>query len=263
MKNLWLMGGFGNVLFQILAFNVIRNKGYKDIFYVSILTEKNLLTKLIRWRVHQRLYDDLIDKYQIKKVNLLCAVFALFFGFLSKIFKFYSPFSTFYIRDRTLDTENLSTNIFGYFQEKDFLATHMSEIHSLCLFIKEKYTLHVTYDIVVHYRKGDSDWAILYKEYYESVKQLLKKETKQICVVTDSYDDAKKFFSDIENIEIMNSRNAIDDFRIMVSSRKLYCAPSTFSWWAAHTLDENSEIIAPKFLEEDLGMYVMGKYKMI
>ena len=33
MKNIWLMGGFGNVLFQVLAFNVLSKKKQKRFFY--------------------------------------------------------------------------------------------------------------------------------------------------------------------------------------------------------------------------------------
>ena len=39
-KNIWLMGGFGNVLFQILAFNVI-SKNNNSIFFVDVLTKKH------------------------------------------------------------------------------------------------------------------------------------------------------------------------------------------------------------------------------
>ena len=43
------------------------------------------------------------------------------------------------------------------------------------------------------------------------------------------------------------------------SAKKIYCAPSTFSWWAAHSLDENSEIIIPNLFKEKLGIYIKSK----
>mgnify|MGYP001971546569 CR=1 FL=1 len=57
-KNIWLMGGFGNVLFQILAFNVL-SKNNNSIFFVNVLTKKNTITKFIGWTIHESLYDNL------------------------------------------------------------------------------------------------------------------------------------------------------------------------------------------------------------
>lgn len=263
MKKIWLMGGFGNVLFQILAYNVILSKGYKKVFFVTTLTEKNIITKTIKWSIHEKLYDDLIDESQKFKVSSSYAFCAVFFGFLSKtVGKFFS-FSTFYIKKNTLDNTTLAANIFGYFQEREFLSANKSELQALGEVIYVKYSLPQKYDVVVHYRKGDSGWAVLHAGYYEQVKKLLKQEDKEICIVTDSYDDASDFFAGIDNIRILNSPNAIEDFKIMISSKKLYCAPSTFSWWAAHTLNENSQVVAPQFLENELGMYVKGLCKLI
>jgi len=45
----------------------------------------------------------------------------------------------------------------------------------------------------------------------------------------------------------------------MVNASKLYCAPSTFSWWAAHSMAEGSHVFFPKILEKKLGIY-MKKY---
>ena len=59
-KNIWLMGGFGNVLFQILAFNVL-SKNNNSTFFANVLTKKNTITKFIGWTIHESLYDNLID----------------------------------------------------------------------------------------------------------------------------------------------------------------------------------------------------------
>ena len=263
MKKIWLMGGFGNVLFQILAYNIIKKKGNTDISYITTLTEHNFITKAIKWSVHQKLYADLISDSQIKKINNCYALFAIFIGFISKFLGLFFKFSTFYINKKNIDNTKLSTNIFGYFQEKSFLKNHIDDLQSLGSVIKEKYQLDTQYKTVVHYRKGDSGWAITHGKYYESIREMLKNEDGQIYVVTDSYEDGKIFFSDIKNVQVLNSTNAIEDFKTMVSSEKLYCAPSTFSWWAAHALDEKSIVVAPEFLENDLGMYVKGRCILI
>lgn len=257
------MGGFGNVLFQILAYNILQNHNIKNVFFVEKLTEKNFITKSIKWTSHQKLYRDLIPESQTVKVSLVYTCIALLTGYLSKLSGRYFGFSTFYIDDKTLDNTKISSNIFGYFQEKNFLKTHQKELQLLGEKIKDKYGGPNSYDIVVHYRKGDSGWAVLHAGFYEQVKKLLKNESGNITLVTDSPDDAKVFFEEIPNITISNSTNAMDDFRIMLSAKKLYCAPSTFSWWAAHGLDTNSEIIAPKFLEDELGLYTRGIQKII
>ena len=85
MKKIWLMGGFGNVLFQILAFNVI-SKNNDQVFYVKILTEKNLITKFLGWTIHERLYEDLINKYKIHEIGLLKSSIIILISFLSKKF---------------------------------------------------------------------------------------------------------------------------------------------------------------------------------
>lgn len=257
------MGGFGNVLFQILAYNIVLNKSKKKVFYVTKLTEKNSITKTIKWSIHQNLYNDLINENQKFKVSTCYSICAVLLGFLSKSTGFFFNFSTFYTNKKLFDSSKLPANIFGYFQEKEFLTSYQSELLALGEIIRNKYILERSYDIVVHYRRGDSGWAIMHSGYYESIKKLLKKEDKDIYIVTDSYKDADIFFAGVENVKIINSENAIDDFKIMVSAKKLYCAPSTFSWWAAHALDEESNVIIPSFLENDLGVYVKGSYQII
>ena len=44
--NLWLLGGFGNVLFQLFFARLLSNNNYKVIL-IDNLTSKNFLTRLI------------------------------------------------------------------------------------------------------------------------------------------------------------------------------------------------------------------------
>lgn len=67
----------------------------------------------------------------------------------------------------------------------------------------------------------------------------------------------------MKNIEILSSKDDLEDFKYLLSSDKFYCAPSTFSWWAAHSLGENSEVIMSKFLSDILGIYVESKKSTI
>jgi len=253
MKKVWLMGGFGNVLFQILAHNVI-SKTNKEVYYVNKLTKKNWFTRVLGWTVHQKLYKDLIKEEEYHTVGFFKSIIIVLVSFLSKKSKSHFHLATFYNESAPL-RNNISNNIFGYFQDVVFLKNNKEELLKLGKKLNDKYAYESDL-IVVHYRKGDSDCTIKFSYYYEKIRELLKKETKQILIVTDSINDANVFFDGIDNLKIISSHNALDDFKHLVSAIKLYCAPSTFSWWAAHSLGDNSEIIMPKMFKNDLGVFV-------
>jgi hypothetical protein len=260
MKKIWLMGGFGNVLFQILVFNVI-SKTNKNVYYVKKLTEKNLITKCLGWTIHQELYNDLIEEKDFYPKNLFNSIRIVIVSFLSKIFKKKFQIATFYNEYVQIE-DNISNNVFGYFQDFKFLNKNKSEL----LILGEKLRNLYAYKgnlCVVHYRRGDSEWAIKFSNYYLNVRDLLKNESRDILIVTDSLEEAKIFFSEVNNTKIISSKNALDDFKHLVSAKKLYCAPSTFSWWAAHSLEINSEIIMPSFFNEKLGIFVKNENLII
>ena len=248
------MGGFGNVLFQILVFKIL-SKRNKNISYITKLTEKNFMTKVLGWTIHQNLYSDLIEDKHLNKINNFKSFIIVFLSFLSKIFKFKFKLATFYNPSIQI-INNTPNNLFGYFQDKPFLENHKNELLELGCLLKYNYRTDEIMPIVVHYRRGDSHWAVSFAYYYDEIKKMLKKESSPILIVTDSVKDANIFFNDLNNIKIIRSDNALDDFKHLISTEKLYCAPSTFSWWAAHSLDEYSEIIMPKFLLINLGFHL-------
>ena len=247
------MGGFGNVLFQILAYKIIL-KSNSSIKYINLLTEANSITKLLGWTIHERLYDDFIPEDKIVKTSTINALFMLLFSMVSKVTQTKNFLATFYSDSNKFDTP-YSKNIFGYFQEKDFLKKNKDELLALGKEINKKYKKTESF-IVVHYRMGDSNWARKYESYYNEVKKLVQLETEKVFIATDSPKEALNFFSECNNVELTDAKNAMDDFKYMVSAKKLYCAPSTFSWWAAHSLSDHSEVVFPKFFEDTLGMYV-------
>ena len=260
-KNIWLMGGFGNVLFQILAFNVF-SKNKNSFFFVDVLTKKNTITKFIGWTIHESLFNDLIDKKQINEVSFLKSLFIIIASLISKKLNLKFKLSTFYSSSLKID-EKLCKNIFGYFQYNEFLKKNQDELLQFGNKLSLKYALKQKYPIVVHYRKGDSDWALKYSYYYDEIKKMLYEEVLPILIVTDNLKDAKHFFSEMQNTSILSSKNALEDFKYLISAEKLYCAPSTFSWWAAHSLDYKAEVIMPKFFENNLGIYVKTKKLII
>jgi len=251
------MGGFGNVLFQILAFNVI-SKNNNSIFFVDVLTKKNTITKFIGWTIHENLFNDLIDKKQINEVSFLKSLFIILTSLISKKLNLRFKLSTFYDSSLKID-DKLCNNIFGYFQYNEFLKKNQDELLQFGNKLSLKYALKQKHPIVVHYRKGDSVWALKHSYYYDEIKKMLGEEASPILIVTDNLKDAKHFFSEMQNTSVLSSKNALEDFKYLISAEKLYCAPSTFSWWAAHSLDHKAEVIMPKFFENNLGVYVNTK----
>ena len=247
------MGGFGNVLFQLLASRVMIKKNIA-VEYVNILTEKNIFTKVLNWTIHERLYNDLIPKGKIKnKIPMIKVFIIILIGLISKRLRYKNRISTFY-NNFNIFEEPYSKNIFGYFQEKTFLKENQEEILKLGKEIKNIYSQEES-KIIVHYREGDSHWAKENKTYYESVRELIKCEVEKVYIATDSPKEALEFFSECPNVELTNAKNAMDDFIHMVNAKKLYCAPSTFSWWAAHALPDTAQVIVPKLLKDLLGIY--------
>lgn len=253
-KNIWLMGGFGNVLFQILAFNVL-SKNNNSLFFVDVLTKKNTITKFLGWTIHESLFENLIDEKKIKAMGFFKSLIIITTGFLSKKLNLKFGLSTFYSSSVNID-EKLSNNIFGYFQHHGFLKKNQDQLLQFGNRLRLKYARNQKHPIVVHYRKGDSGWALKYSYYYDEIKKMLNEEVSPILIVTDSLKDAEHFFSEVQNTSIISSKNALEDFKYLISTEKLYCAPSTFSWWAAHSLSSDSEVIIPKFFQENSGIFV-------
>jgi len=254
------MGGFGNVLFQILAFKIAKNNNI-SLKYIDVLTKKNIITKLLGWKIHERLYDDFINQNDIYKVNIYKVFFILIIAIISKIFTIKSSLVVFY-NDKNKFLPPYANNIFGYFQDKEFLEKNKEELLKLGREIRKKYIKNESY-IVVHYRYGDSVWAKEHELYYQEVRKLVKEEKETVMIATDSPKDALEFFRECNNIELTKVKNAFDDFKYMISAHKLYCAPSTFSWWAAHSLSPDSKIIIPEFFEINLGIYINKKNVII
>ncbi len=252
MKKIWLMGGFGNTLFQILAYNILIKNG-ESVMFKTTLTENNIITKFLKWKIHEPIYLDLINQESILKNSILSDLFNLFLLAFSKFFKLNLKRVAFY-NSKNKFSVNCSKNIFSYFQYKSFLKEYKKELLDLGLVLRTRYSYFPDYT-VVHYRRGDSVWALKYERYYTDIKKFLRHEKSEILIVTDSVEEATSFFIDIKNTKIIKSETAIDDFKHLVSAKKLFCAPSTFSWWAAHCLDGSTEVVIPKILMSKLGFY--------
>ena len=250
-KKIWLMGGIGNNLFQIFLGYILEKKNYR-IHYVSNLTKKNWVTKFLGWTIHDNTYRFFLKNDQIiESSNLLVLL-----GMISKKTGF-NIFNVKYVKVINTSGFEKANNFFGYFQDKLFLKKHEEEFHDFCSSIHRIILSNNPLQAgktVVHFRGGDSLWAKENLGYYLAIKKRIK-YLDMVEIISDDLDAAKIFFGKSKNYKFSQSTSPLTDFQTIVLASNIYCAPSTFSWWAAHCA-LNAKVIAPKFLEETIGYYI-------
>jgi hypothetical protein len=248
------MGGLGNNLFQLFVKYLLEQKGY-DVQLVVTLVKRNWLTQIARWSIHNSSYTVFLDNKKTYDHSPLIALYAL----VIKKMKLHSKFVCFWRDDEMLSK---STHLFGYFQSKFFLENYRKEFSEFCRKTYQALNHDSKIGCVVHYRKGDSRLARIFESYYHQVYEMTMHEDR-VTVVTDSITEANEFFKGNSNVNILCNTNPIDDFGILACARRLYCAPSTFSWWAAQISIEAELIVMPMFFMEKLGNYSTVKTKLL
>jgi len=253
--NIWLMGGFGNVLFHLFLAHLLQKKG-NIVTLCTLLTQKNIITKLLGWTIHDSLYHDLKGSINTKRGS----IFPLLLLPLSTKIDIGREYSFFY---RSLDNilDNPSSNIFGYFQLKGFLEKNKKELVFFSQGIAKRITKDIPKETImntkqacIHIRLGDSGWAKDNIDYYTKALETLP-DNMGITVVTDSPQDAKNLLSSY-NVSFSKGGNALEDFYLLFSSDIIICAPSTFSWWAIHCSSNAKKIVMPQSLHDKLGSYI-------
>jgi hypothetical protein len=256
---IYFLGGFGNVLFQLTLYISLKHDGYHPVI-IDVLTKKNFITNFLKLNIHEAIFKEIANDLNIKfyRQTKIQTIFIIALAFVSKVSKRQILF-TYFFRDN-FKKSNLvnSLNLFGYFQNKNFLESNKKHILTLSKTLQNRYNkinLNNQSIVVVHYRYGDSVWAKKCYDYYVSVKKRVKTK-KSVIIVTDSINEANIFFSDlkVDSSQIINN-SSLEDFSYMVSAAELYCAPSTFSWWAAHCLKENCKVFLPFMIYKKLGFW--------
>jgi hypothetical protein len=247
-KSIWLLGGFGNIMFQMLLVDRFYKKGYK-IDIICVLIKKNWLTKLLRWTIHDDLTRYILNKYPnitVRKNVKACDVLHLVMLNFSRIFSITFFGYTFFKDSNNIQLSN-SKHIIGYFQTEKFINDYSSEITDIAFFFNSQYPHKNKYRTTVfHFRWGDTYWARKYQNYYLNVKKLLLKENTHIRIVTDDLHKAKEFLGELNSVEFISSSNPFEDFLFLLNAETLILAPSTFSWWAANLSVKANKVIAPK-----------------
>jgi hypothetical protein len=254
-KIIWLQGGFGNILFQIIpALSLDKNRVYLS----SYLTKSNIISTFLGWKIHHTEFENFFENsnfnFDVVNVSNRYAIYHVLFGFISKKNK--KPFlKHFYFQDNVkLNGIYSNSHYFGYFQSKKFLENHTEQLDQIFKELRKVYfDSSLVVECAVHFRYGDSVWAKQNYNYYTDVKNSLKNKNCLVTIVTDSKDKAIDFFKDLPNFMVV-SGEVMQDFSILLSAKILYAAPSTFSWWSANA-SLSKEIYMSKTLEDKLGFY--------
>jgi len=247
-KSVWLSGGFGNIMFQMLLVERFYKKGYK-IDIISILIKKNWLTRLMGWTIHDNLTRYILSKYPNSTVRTNVKAFDVFhlvMFYFSRLFSITFFGYTFFKEFNNIQLTN-SKHFIGYFQSKKFVNDFTAEIIDISFFFNSQYHFENKYgSLVFHFRWGDTAWGRKYENYYLKVKELIVKENNHIKIVTDDLNTAKEFFGDLNSVEFISSSNQFEDFLCLLNAETLILAPSTFSWWAANLSVKAKKVIAPR-----------------
>lgn len=162
-----------------------------------------------------------------------------------------------------ITADKVSNYLLGYFQTYKFASEDQIKLILNGLSVSDpSVTSHKeiylgTKTLIVHIRLGDykelPNFGLLSKNYYDDAITLMmtKFGFKNICVYSDSIDDAKEFIPHryLKLCYWMDSKNE----SAVVTLEKMRCgsgyiiANSSFSWWGAflsHTI--NAPVIAPK-----------------
>jgi hypothetical protein len=258
-KIVWLKGGFGNCLFQILPAIRELKKG-RNVQVETFLICESIFTRAMKWKIHDKLILDFLkESYPsivIKKRRFVEVVFPLLWFWVSS--KVSRPFFGYYMSNHGSHTFNIEscTNFNGYFQNRLLLEEYKHEIVCLCDELRSWLNPATEYDTVVHIRLGDSVWAANLEPYYRRTLGELhaKRRSKQdSLVVTDSPSEFNMIYGEYKGFKVQRE-SLKTDFKAMMCCRMLYVAPSTLSWWAAHS-GVQSVISAPSELIDILGFY--------
>tara|TARA_A100001015_G_C15044862_1_gene742856 strand:- start:326 stop:1111 length:786 start_codon:yes stop_codon:yes gene_type:complete len=246
-KTIWLLGGFGNVLFHLFYAFLLRKHGF-DVSICPILTENNFIVRIFGWTIHKPIYKRFCDEYKITRPFWSYA--ALSYTHKRIGINLGIPFIR---NNQHFIPPPKEENLFGYFQNEKQIAIHNDVFLEFCDSIFKLLPEFNRYERVVHFRGSDSSIAASHYAYYQRVKSSV--QGLPVTIVTDSLKTAKQFFGDKKNITYISSDDPLDDFVALTNAKQMFCGPSTFSWWAMHISKNAEKIYIPQYLKENLGVF--------
>lgn len=256
-----LLGGTGNVLFQIMKLQSICGNNYEvcDFFI------KPFVRQLFRHTDHSNDYRRLVKIGAKSDFFLPLLILDIF---ICKIFNvtFFSVFDLNFVKTKRVPFL-FDWFYFGYFQEK----VDVKGVYD------NKNVLNVgggaINEVLIHIRGGDFSPSgdvftnRLEGDYYKKAICRLKEEYKveeNYMVVTNDIQFSKEISGYLNvKFQISNSKDALEDFLLMNCSKVLICSNSTFSLMAALTNSELELLILPSFFKEKFYGFDALPYKVV
>jgi hypothetical protein len=255
-KTVYLIGGLGNVLFQLNLAHSLRDQGFFVRLNTFAIEGKSVLGRLLGWSDHGTLA-------QVNVLNLLSTfnldgAFSASFlkGFFSKKLKRAVIDTKFFgLASPTHGEVRTVSEFIGYFHNNNPVNNGLSlgfaasmqqrlEINGQLRNLVEEVSVRDA--IVVHVRGGDfkSDAdGRLGRDYYARAIALAEGgKSRPIYVVTNDIEYATYVLRGIPHV-LVSQNDAIDDFILLAKAPSKILANSTFSWWAAEFGPEDSRII--------------------
>jgi len=231
------MGGMGNKFFQIARALELKQRGIAvEIVYVGLSMRG--IYKLSGHTIH----SDWLDLTVLAGQLGLDVRPISFFELLSLSLRFASRKLGLPVRfDQKIEDALILDSKFvgctwdiGYFQSKYHVAKSSLNqvVDGLISLLKIKET--TSRDVMVcHIRGGDFDINVrISKNHIEALVDYCKLESLKLVVVTNDKVYCRELFED-QIYNISHGKSALDDFKILASSRHLYLSNSTFAFWAA------------------------------
>lgn len=254
-KIIFMMGGLGNILFQLNLAYHLKDLGYKVSLNTFALKRGNFIAKLLNWTVHGTLED--VNRLKLFSDFQVDDKFSIAFlkGAISKKIKIKIVDTMFYGLNSPNESEiKCINNFFGYYHNNNPLNNTFSVFVKDCfrVWLNDHKDLgavvnkiNETNSLVVHIRGGDftadangrlGDW------FYSKAMLYLSQKFDALFVITNDRDYAKEVLQNFP-YEIISRNEAIDDFIILQHAPLKILANSTFSWWAAELSINNCCII--------------------
>jgi len=263
-----ISGRFGNQLFQLCAALYLQKSNGKRILLDARGTRPSNLILLWKSGIVSR-EEIRLSRYQ--KNYLSGVIWARYFEWIQRLMEFVSyrlkgyikfdwignPFKkkVEYISDK--DWPSLLTrtkNRYGYFQDWALIEEVWGQLKARFFrsnLVDSKYTLEES--VLLHVRLGDFFYhkaiGVLSETYYqEAIKSF--PENFHFYVVTDDEANFYKHFHNLSINVVVNpvTNDDFETFKLLVNSKNLIIANSTFSYWAgifSCMIDGQNKVIAP------------------
>lgn len=245
----YIAGGFGNLLFQYLGFKYLQKNGVDKVVIKKTLISSTLITKTLNWQIHED-YSNVIfkDENIIEEGTVLLDLVNLSILWLSK-FREKSIFRMKYVLTQDESINSRNRVYMGYFQNLDVYGEDFFKWTD-----KIAVKLRIQYPkdrVAIHLRFGDSVWAAQNKGYYNQIISSLKVVNDTIYVVSDDHKKSQEFLERTGIDYKIYSSSMLEEFTFLAESSICYCAPSTFSWWAAAlNIKQKRHIIMPSYFKD-------------